>query len=225
MDFKNVRTILFDYDGTLHDTMKIYPKAFKKAFNYLVENDYVEPYDWSDEEIQSFLGVPPHEMWNVFGKDLDAEIKDQAAHILRASLFSSIKNNEAELYDWADDVLKTLKGRGYELVFISNCQNYYLHAHTQAFSLGRYFDYMVCSESYPGVNHKEDVLEKLKPQLLKDMVIVGDKTYDIKAGKQNNIQTIGVKYGYGTPGELEDADYTIDTILDLLDIFKKAPSI
>ena len=35
--FKGVRTIILDYDGTLHDSTKNYIHAFKQAYAYLVE--------------------------------------------------------------------------------------------------------------------------------------------------------------------------------------------
>ncbi len=220
MDTSNIRTILFDYDGTLHNSMKIFPKAFNKAYQFLVDKGYAEPHNYSHQAIKHFLGITPYEMWNAFGNDIPDSIKDEAHHILKTTLFSSIKNNEAELFDWTPDVLRTLKGRGYHLGFISNCENYYMHAHTQAFKLGKYFDRMVCSESYPGTQEKEDVLKKLRPNLIDDIVIVGDRMHDIKAGKKNNVYTIGALYGYGKNNELDDADLQIETILDLLDIFE-----
>ncbi|MCD8506009.1 MAG: hypothetical protein LRY37_02510 [Alkalibacterium thalassium] len=38
----HVRTIIFDYDGTLHDSSKIYIPAFKRAYDYLVKNNKAE---------------------------------------------------------------------------------------------------------------------------------------------------------------------------------------
>jgi len=37
-----VRTIFLDYDGTLHDSLKIYARAFKKAYAYLVKEGLAE---------------------------------------------------------------------------------------------------------------------------------------------------------------------------------------
>ena len=220
MNPKNVRTILFDYDGTLHDSMKIFPKAFNKAYQYLVDNNYAKPHNYTYNEIKHFLGVTPRQMLNAFGDNIPESVKDKAHHILKTTLFNSIKNHEAELFDWTIDVLKTLKGRGYQLGFISNCENYYMHAHTHLFKLGKYFDYMVCSESYSNTHEKEDVLEKLKPNLIKDIVIVGDRSHDIIAGKKNNVYTIGALYGYAKENELKDADLTIENLVELLDIFE-----
>ena len=34
--------IIFDYDGTLHETLYIYKPAFLKAYDWLVKNGYAE---------------------------------------------------------------------------------------------------------------------------------------------------------------------------------------
>ncbi len=219
MNPQKIKTILFDYDGTLHDSLHIYAPAFRKAFDYLVTTHGVEPRSWSDEEISKFLGQTPKEMWNAFGSDIPKAAKDEASSIISQEMERLIKEGKAQLYDGALETLYDLKKKGYILAFISNCRNYYLHAHTNLFGLGKYFEYMVCSESYPGIEAKELVLEKLKPQLEDEMVIVGDRHHDMKAGIYNNIHTIGAAYGFGDDEELKDSDLTINNIKELMSIF------
>ena len=48
---KKIKTIIFDYDGTLHDSTANYIAAFKRAYNYLIENEKAVPRDWKDDEI------------------------------------------------------------------------------------------------------------------------------------------------------------------------------
>jgi phosphoglycolate phosphatase len=47
--------------------------------------------------------------------------------------------------------------------------------------------------------------------------MVGDRAHDIKAGLANNIQTVGVLWGYGTKDELisAGADLVVDRPADL----------
>lgn len=220
MNPKNIRTILFDYDGTLHDALHIYAPAFRKAYEYLVKNGHVEERSWSDDEISKFLGQTPKEMWDAFGKGLPESVKREASSIIGSEMERLTNEGQTRLYEGTIETLRELKRRDYLLVFISNCRNYYMHAHTQLFSLGRYFDHMVCSESYPGIEAKEKVLETLKPELVEEMVIIGDRHHDMTAGKHNNIHTIGARYGFGDDEELSDADRTIDDIREVLDIFK-----
>jgi len=50
-------------------------------------------------------------------------------------------------------------------------------------------------------------------------VVVGDRFYDIEAGKENDCITIGCLYGYGNKSELKETDILIDNILRLKEIF------
>ena len=37
-----VKTIIFDYDGTIHNTLGIYEPAFREAYQWLSEQNVVE---------------------------------------------------------------------------------------------------------------------------------------------------------------------------------------
>lgn len=49
-----------------------------------------------------------------------------------------------------------------------------------------------------------------------ESIIVGDSNFDIEAGKKAGIKTVGVTYGYRTREFLEDADYLIGDIRELV---------
>ena len=216
---QDIKTILFDYDGTLHDATKIYIPAFKAAYQFLIDNYGAERKAFSDEDITQFLGQTPKAMWEQFGEIFPQEAKQEASIKISRLMKQAIENHMAELYDGALDVLAYLKEKGYELVFISNCRQYYLEAHNIAFELDRFFKHMVCSETYEGIQDKDRVLATLKPELKEKMVIIGDRHHDIEAGKRNNIMTIGATYGFGDASELKTADARIDDIRDLKTIF------
>ena len=46
--------------------------------------------------------------------------------------------------------------------------------------------------------------------------MVGDRIFDIQAGKQNGLLTVGAAYGFAENGELEqNADYIVKTTAEL----------
>ncbi len=218
MDKKRIRTVFLDYDGTLHNSMHIYKPAFLKAYRYLEKHHGAPKREWTYDEISQFLGQTPTEMWNAFGKGLSDEAKNKASSVISEEMRRLIEAGEARLFEGALDTLHILKERGYALVFISNCKNYYMHAHAETFGLDKLFDRMVCSETYPGVEEKHQVLAKTMEDFSEEMVIVGDRTHDIKAGKINGIHTIGAAYGFARQGELDDADQIISNVRELTDI-------
>lgn len=218
INFKYVKTIFFDYDGTLHDSMKIYGPAFKKAYSYLVENKFAESKEWSDEEISYWLGYNSQEMWQTFMPNLPKEIRDKCREIVGDEMKSLIEEGRAVLYKGAIETLEYLKNKDYNLVFISNCRRYYRDSHDKLFGLGSYFEDMICSEEYDFIP-KHEILARIKDRYPKEMVIVGDRKHDIEAGIKNQIYTVGCKYGFASKGEIDNVDIIINNITELKEYF------
>ena len=217
MDLSRIKTIVFDWDGTLHDSMKIYKKAFLEAYQYLVDHEYAPNKVWIDKDIQKFLGTNPKEMWESFYPKLSQEVIDTVSPMISRSMTESIRNNEAVLYPGAKEVLIYLKNKGYKLIYLSNSKTYYMNAMDEAFDLCNYFDIMLCSEMYNFIS-KKYILERIMQSIPKDVVMIGDRDIDIETGKYNKVMTIGCSYGYGSFKELEKADLVIDDIRKLKDI-------
>ena len=57
--------LLFDYDGTLHETMRIYGPAFRMACEDLAARGLIEPRHDSDAEIAAWLGFSTPEYYHV----------------------------------------------------------------------------------------------------------------------------------------------------------------
>lgn len=216
--FKDVRTIFFDYDGCLHDSMMIYGPAFSRAYKYLVEMGMAEPRAWEEAEISRWLGYNCQEMWDAFLPDGDADTKNTCMQIIKEEQKRLIEKGEARLYPGALGVLAYLKEKGYHLVFISNCRKYYMDGHAAAFHLYDYFDELACSEGY-GEVQKHEILRRIKERYPMEMAIVGDRRQDMEAGKKNGIYTVGCGYGFSLPGELDGADAVIGNIAELKEYF------
>jgi len=215
--FRNIKTVIFDWDGTLHKSMVIYEKAFIKAYHYLEQFHNYPKKTWKTSEIKQFLGQNPKEMWQSFKPALDQQTIDKVINLISDDMKQSILNKEAILYDGALDVLKYLKSKGYHLIYLSNSKTYYMDLMKQTFDLDLYFDDMICSEMFDYLP-KKDILAKVMPKLQKNMVMIGDRSLDIETGKHNRILTIGCTFGYGEIDELNDANLIIEDIRDLLEI-------
>lgn len=214
MNLKDVKTIFFDYDGTLHNSIKIYEPAFIKAYQFLREKGLVDQRDWNTNDIAYWLGFTSKEMWKEFLPEVSHELKMQASKIISEEMKRLTELGCAELYPNVLETLSYLKDKGYKLVFLSNCGLYYMETHRDLFQLDRYFDFMACSEQND-FKPKYEILNIIKEQFPKSQVIVGDRFHDIESGIKNNILTIGCSYGYGTEEELSMSDLIIESIDDL----------
>lgn len=214
IDFKKIKTIFFDYDGTLHNSINIYAPAFRKAYKFLADEGFAQKREWSDKEISYWLGFNPEEMWKNFMPSLSEELRKTCSNIISEEMAAQIEQGRPVLYEGAFETLEYLKDKGYHLVFISNCKTYYKECHSKLFNLDKYFENLICSDDYNFIP-KADILKAIKQNYPEDMIIVGDRRQDIDAGRKNNIYTIGCSYGFALEGELDDADMLIKSIREL----------
>lgn len=117
------KTICLDYDGTIHDSIQIYYKAFLKAFDYLVQHGHQAKKDWTKDEVKRFLGQNPPEMWASFQPAIPPEVISVVSKMIGEAMRDSILNHEGVLFEGALDTLAYLKEKGYTLVYLSNSKN------------------------------------------------------------------------------------------------------
>lgn len=208
------KTICLDYDGTIHDSIQIYYKAFLKAYDYLVKNNYQPERNWTKDEVKKFLGQNPPEMWASFKPTLPESVIAIVSKMIGEAMKDSILNHEGVLFDGALDTLSYLKEKGYKLVYLSNSKNLYMEINKHEFKLDRYFDLFISSEMYQYIP-KKDILGQLKPNLPQPILMVGDRIHDMESGHANKIDTVACLYGYGSIQEFVGATYRINDIKDL----------
>lgn len=212
--FRSIKTLFFDYDGTLHDSIKLYAPSFRKAYAFLVEKGFAEEREWSNKEISYWLGFNPQAMWENFMPSLSHALREQCSEIIGEEMKQQIQMDKPILYEGATETLQYLKDKGYQLVFISNCKKYYKEYHNKLFGLDNYFEALVCSDDYQFIP-KHEILAEIKDQYPKESAIIGDRQQDIEAGQKNGIYTIGCTYGFASEGELDAADMLIGDIREL----------
>ena len=93
-----VKTIIFDYDGTIHNTLGIYEPAFREAYQWLSEQNVVEEQEIETAQIAGWLGLNSKEMWDTFLPELDQRYKDQASAIVGESMVRQIRKHRAVWY-------------------------------------------------------------------------------------------------------------------------------
>ena len=92
-----MKYIIFDYDGTLHNSIKIYKPAFMTAYDYLVDNGYAKKREFSDQEISKFLGLSAKDMWNTFIPNLPKCEKEKCSSIIGESMIKYISEGKTQL--------------------------------------------------------------------------------------------------------------------------------
>ena len=185
------KTIIFDYDGTIHHTLGIYEPAFRETYQWLTEQKVTEEREIGSVEIAGWLGLNSKEMWNTFLPELDQSYKEQASTMVGDLMIRQIRKHKAVWYPGAEEMLTALKNRGYHLVILSNCESYRFRP-------------------------KTEIVQEIIREYSGPYLVVGDRRQDLECARSCKSPFIGCLYGYGEKGELNGADYYAEHIEDIL---------
>ncbi|WP_036931689.1 HAD family hydrolase [Proteocatella sphenisci] len=214
-----MKGIIFDYDGTLHESIRIYAPAFQRAYEFLVQRGLAPEKEWNYSEIGRWLGYTSKDMWNAFMPGLDEELKQRCSTIIGQTMLEFTGQGKAQLYDGSLETLETLKNRGHKLIFLSNCKTQYMEAHKREFGLDRYFEGFYCTHQY-NFAPKHEIFSHILAQHPGTYTVIGDRFQDIEIAQRHGLVSIGCTYGYGELDELRNADFRISDIRELSDILK-----
>ena len=232
-----MRTVVFDYDGTLHETLRIYAPAFRENYAYMVSAGLLPAREIMDGEIASWLGYTAGDMWREFAPGLTPEQALAAGRRVQEGMQRRIRDGTARLYPEVPEMMDRLKDEGYRLVFLSNCKTVYLEAHRKRFPLDRWFDAYYWAEA-EGWRPKEEILRKIILEVVSPgleeknaaasfreaaagFAVVGDRFHDMQAAAVNGVPAVGCAYGYGTPQEFRTAAYVAESPAEIPDLLRK----
>lgn len=212
--------LIFDYDGTLHESMKTYAPAFRNTCSWLADNGYIAGKEYTDKEISYWLGFNSTDMWSTFQPCLNPEIREKARIMLGEDMARRIENGEGALFPNAEKVLGELKKQGHTLIFLSNCRVHYMERHSKVFGLDRFFDFFYCCEEYDFIP-KYQIFRLFSLQHKGQYIVIGDRFHDIETAVQNGLKSIGCAYGYSSAGELDKADIIVNDITEIPSAVRK----
>jgi len=219
--------IVFDWDGTLHNTQKLYAESVRKAYSFLADaagckedkciDGFLEktPEELSERNLSKYLGMTAAAMWADFMPELEEDIRAKAEKLVGDSMVELVYNNSAVLYDGVTEMFDILREKGFKLLILSNCKVAYLEAHKKVFKLDRWFTDYFPAQAYDFIP-KEDILKLAMDKYPGEYVMVGDRQLDIVAGAVCGAKTIGCLYGFGTSLELEKADFLAESVEDII---------
>lgn len=214
--------LLFDLDGTITD-----PKVgITTCVQYALEHFGIHEPD--NDKMEPFIGPPLQDSFEQF-YHMDAETAKQAVAKYRER-FQTVGLYENEIYDGMADLLKTLKEGGCRLAVASSKPTVFVKKILEHFDVVQYFDVVVGSELDGSRAKKEEVVQEALRQLdpkgqvsSGQMVMIGDRYFDVQGAKAHHLDSIGVAYGYAAEGELQQAGATfvVDTVQQLKELLTR----
>ncbi len=197
-------TLVFDYDGTIHNNLVIYEKAFRKCHESLIKDGIIPPEEVTLERLTGWFGMNAKEMWLDFHPELPEDVRDKAARTVTRNLVAEVEQHHAVWYDGAKEMLDSLKESGFRMVILSNCRRIAADSQWKEFDLGKWFLKWYDAESN-GWRTKGEIIKDIQKEYPGNFIVIGDRDSDFEGAKAIGAPFIACMYGYARPGELDEA--------------------
>ena len=217
-------TIIFDFDGTLHDSMFIYREALNRGYQLLVERGEARPRVLTEADMEANIGLTSEEAWTRMCPEIPWEVSQKAAARVGVVMDELIDNGTARLFPGVPEMLQQVKDDGHTLVFLSNCRNAYRDAVRRAFGFDAWFDAYYTAEQFNCIP-KEVIFETIREDFPGPYVVVGDRDKDLAVAHEHDLPSIGCLYGYGSAEELAGATYQASKPSDIPSLIQEAANV
>lgn len=196
------RYILFDLDGTVTNP----EEGITKSFAYALEHMGIHVED--RRELRKVIGPPLLQSFDEFYHFTKEQALEATAKYRER--YQDIGWVENEVYEGMEEVLKTLWEQGAKLILATSKPERFAVRIMEHFGLNRYFTMLCGADDYAmDRSTKEQVVRYALEQNgitdVGDVIMVGDRSFDVIGAAAVGIKTVGVLYGFGDEEELLSA--------------------
>ena len=196
-----IKTIIFDLDGTLINTIDDLAEACNRVLK-----EYGRDYRWTEADYKRFVGNGIKKLVERAFNHTLSEEELETAYKKASSIYSEIKLDNCYIYDGMKEQLNFLKERGLKLAVVTNKpDNAAKEMVTHLFGENT-FD--LITGAIDGVPHKpapNSTLNTLKALgcTPEEALYIGDSNVDMQTARNAKIKSIGVLWGFRSKQELE----------------------
>jgi phosphoglycolate phosphatase len=192
------RTAIFDLDGTLIDSKSGICGSVQFALQAL---GLPAP---SQDELEWVIGPPMIESM----RQLVGEARAEEAQRIYRARYAETGLYDNRVYDGIPDLLETLRAAGWTLYVATSKVRPFARKIIDHLGFDRFFVEVYGAGLDGALLHKDALLAhvvadaKIEPARA---VMIGDRKHDVIGARANGVLTVGAGWGYGAPGELEQA--------------------
>lgn len=208
--------ILFDLDGTLTNPKE----GITKSIQYALRHMGIEIQDL--DSLCKHIGPPLKdgfkEFWGFNEEEAETALIKYREYFTVTGIYENLE------YEGIKELLEELKHSGREIILATSKPENFAGVILEHFKLECYFS-SICGATMDGKRSKKgDViryaLEKNGIKNVEEAVMVGDRLHDIAGARENQLDSIGVLYGFGDREELEKAgaSYIAESVEELKSI-------
>ena len=213
---KKYQYALFDLDGTLTDSAN----GIINSVSYALSKFGIDTVDRS--QLKCFIGPPLIDSFETFC-GFPHDKADKAVEYYR-EYFKDTGIFENSLYQGIPELLKSLSDEEITLIVATSKPEIFAKKIAAHFDIEKYFSSIIGATMDGTLSAKKDIIaHALKTHGIADkssVIMIGDRHHDIEGAVANEIDSIGVLYGYGSLDELvsSGATYTVNTPDEIKDI-------
>ncbi len=192
------KAIFFDLDGTLTNPEEGILNSIEYAAKYYGVQTV-------RENLKKYIGPP---LRDTFTELISAEKAEEAVAKYR-EYFAPHGLYENEIYPNVTETLQILKEKGYVLCTASSKPEKFVDTILTHFDIKKYFDFVGGATMDGRISKKEDVIDYVIKETgfsPKEVLMVGDRMFDLQGAKEFGMDAVGVLYGFGSREELSSYD-------------------
>lgn len=210
-----IDTILFDYDGTLMDTNEVVLQSWQHTFRTLKGKEE------DPGVIRKTFGEP---LVMTLAKLFPETPVEKSLDIYR-SFQREVFADFVEVFPGMLELLQTLKDKGYRLGLVTSRTKDTTWSGLEHYGMDKYFDAVITAGDTD--KHKPDpepiliTLDRMGA-VPSQAIMVGDTMFDLLCAKNAGVKSVMVDWSVTmTEDEKSQADYTIGTATELMDILEE----
>ena len=214
---RDIKLVIFDFDGTLADTKENIILTFQMTMKELgVEIK-------SRQECAATIGLTLEDAFKVLYPGMAAEKYILLRDTYRRIFKENRKILVPGLFPEVMETLEELRRRGYLMSIASSRQSPSLHSFLEDMKMAHLFEYAVGGDNVEHPKPAPDaVLQILRHYNLsaEEAFVVGDMPFDINMATNAGVKSCGVTWGNADAAQLKEsgANYIIDKMSQLLEI-------
>ncbi|WP_349407435.1 HAD family hydrolase [Pseudalkalibacillus sp. SCS-8] len=182
-----MKAAIFDFDGTLADTLPLCFHSFNRVFYHFDQKDF------TSDEIKEMFGPPETD---IIRNQLKSDDHEDAIEMYYEEYMSK-HSDFVQFHEELHHLLTQLKREGIKLGIVTGKSRRSLKISMDELRMNEFFDITITGDEVENPKpHPEGVIQALRDLNIKkeDAVFLGDSDADIEAGKRAGLYTIGVKW-------------------------------